>query len=307
MAQWSIYLASSVLLLMGLCLINALGGEATVKSFGSKRGSQHQYELNIASSYIALVYLYTIQMGSHTTAKQTATRILTLTLSMLALLTFAYYTTDITAEMTSGPPKIPVRNFEDITHHGYRVILSSSYLKNILAAEKPGSAKHMVYKTDIEPREKLLTMAEAFEKVATEPKTLYYSCKCAMANKRAKPYQGHLVALNLDDDGDALSSFLLLKDSEFLPLFNYYLLKAHEHGINKRIYKKHHMVFFTNQQFGMTEALPLGYSNVMFTFICLGIGLCVSLLFASIERMMKRSGKNTLSNAWSITNVPKNK
>ena len=98
------------------------------------------------------------------------------------------------------------------------------------------------------------------------------------------------------------------RESEFLPLLNYYLLKAHEHGVNKWIYRKHHMVFFTNQQFGMTEALPLGYSNVMFTYICLGLGICVSLLVASVERVMKKiSGEQKiLSTARKIfTNVIK--
>ena len=283
--QWSIYLAALVMVFMGMYLLHAMDSKGTFKSFGTKRGNQHQYELKSACSYIALVYLFTIQMGSHTSTNHTSTRMLTLTLSMLTLLIFAYYTTDITAEMTSAPPKIPVRNFEDIIHHGYRVILSSSYLESILAGAKPGSAMHIVYKTYIEPKETLMTMSEAFEEVINHPKTLYYNCKCAMANMKAKPYQGKLVALHVDDVGDAMSSFVLPSDSEFLPLFNYYLLKAHEHGIEKRIYKKHHMAFFTNQQFGMTEALPLGYKNVMFTFICLGIGICVSLLIASIERM----------------------
>ena len=124
-----------------------------------------------------------------------------------------------------------------------------------------------------------------------------------MANKRARPYQKQLVALRLDDDGDALSSFILLKDSEFFPMFNYYLLKLYEHGIEKWIYRRHYMVFFTNEQFGITEALPLGYSNVMFTFICLGIGICISLLFATIERMAKRKPgyKKNRSYAWTIT------
>ena len=303
LTQWSIYVASLVLIAIGLFFINIVNSETTSISFGSKRGHQHQYELYTPISYISLVYLYTIQMGSHTTANQAAARIISLTLSILAFLMFAFYTTDITAEMTSGSPKIPIRNFDDIIHHNYKVILSSSYLKKILASDKPGSAKHTVYKTYVEPRGKLITMGEAFEELRRDPKTLYYHCKCAMANKRARPYQKQLVALSLDDDGYALSSIILLKDSEFFPLFNYYLLKLYEHGIEKWIYRRHYMVFFTNEQFGITEALPLGYNNVMFTFICLGIGICISLLFATIERMAKRKPgykKNRLY-AWTIT------
>ena len=39
---------------------------------------------------------------------------LTLSASMLTFLAFAYFETDITAKMTSGPGKIPVKNFEDV-------------------------------------------------------------------------------------------------------------------------------------------------------------------------------------------------
>ena len=301
LTQWSIYLASLVLIAIGLFSINIVNRETTSISFGSKRGYRDQYELNAPPSYVALVYLYTIQMGSHTTADKTAARIVSLTLSVLAFVMFAFYTTNITAEMTSGPPTIPVRNFDDIIRHDYKVILSSSYLKKILASEEPGTAKHTVYKTYVEPRGKLMTMGEAFKELSMDPKTLYYSCKCAMANKRARPYQKQLVAISLDDDGDAFSSFLLLRESEFLPLFNYYMLKLHEHGIEKWIYKRHHMVFFTNEQFGMTEVLPLGYDNVMFTFMCLGIGICISLLSAAFERMVKRKPEKNRSNAWTTT------
>ena len=299
--QWGIYLGTLVLIGIGMFFINMVRSEKESISFGSKRGYRDQYELNAPPSYVALVYLYTIQMGSHTTADKTAARIASLTLSILAFVIFAFYTTDITAEMTSGPPTIPVRNFDDIIRHDYKVILSSSYLKKILASEEPGTAKHTVYKTYVEPRGKLMTMGEAFKELSMDPKTLYYSCKCAMANKRARPYQKQLVAISLDDDGDAFSSFLLLRESEFLPLFNYYMLKLHEHGIEKWIYKRHHMVFFTNEQFGMTEVLPLGYDNVMFTFMCLGIGICISLLSAAFERMVKRKPEKNRSNAWTTT------
>ena len=288
LTQWLIYLSTLSLIAIGLFFINFVKGETKSTSFGSKSKKRDQYELNTLSSYIALVYLYTIQMGSHVNADQAATKIITLTLSLLAFMMFVFYTTDITAEMTSGPPKIPVRSFDDIIHHDYKVILSSSYLKTILASEEPGSAKHTVYNNYVEPRDRLMTMGEAFKELSMDPKTLYYSCICAMATKHARPYLKQLVALSLDDDGYAMSSSRLLKDSEFLPIFNYYQLKLHEHGINKHIYKKHHMVFFTNKMFGMTEVLPLGYGNVMFTFICLGFGICISLIFAIIERMVER-------------------
>ena len=102
-------------------------------------------------------------MGEHTSANGLAIRVLSLTMAMLTFLMFMYYNCDITAEMTSGPPGIPVKNFEDVLHHGYRFIFRplmtlplhmyipcrvntySPYYQSQLAGEKPGTPKHTVY------------------------------------------------------------------------------------------------------------------------------------------------------------------
>ena len=57
-----------------------------------------------------MVCLYAIQMGSHTNSKFVSLRLLTLTTSMLTLVLFGYYANDITANMTAGAPRIPIRD-----------------------------------------------------------------------------------------------------------------------------------------------------------------------------------------------------
>ena len=71
------------------------------------------------SSYVAMLLLFVVQMGEHSSNGPTV-KVLSMTLAMLTFLMFMYYNCDITAEMTSGPPPIPVKNFEDVLHHGYR-------------------------------------------------------------------------------------------------------------------------------------------------------------------------------------------
>ena len=301
-AQWSMFVASLILLLVGLTLVDMLSDE--VKSFGTKRGNQPQYQLTLLSG-VALLFLYTLQMGSHiNTTKHLATRLLTLTISILTLLVFVYYTTDITADMTSGPAPIPVKNFEDVIYHGYRVIVASPFYKNLLANAQPGSAKHEIYKTYIEPEEDLMTVDMAFQKVATEEKVLLYYGLSSVVSKNAKPYQGQLIALKMDDMSYSLASLALQKDSEFLPIFNHYILKGLEHGIMKRIYKKHHMSFFTNELFGMTEPQALGFNNVLFPFLCLGLGIFVSVGIATVEFIKKKlfmSRTSSVMLAWSAS------
>ena len=116
------------------------GRPQTGGEFGTKRGSDRNYKLNSASSAFSMVCLFALQMGSHTNSKKLAPRLLTLTMSILTLLIFAMYTTDITTDMTSGPSDIPIRNFEDVIYHNYKVITNTPYYEDILASSKPGSA-----------------------------------------------------------------------------------------------------------------------------------------------------------------------
>ena len=285
--QWIIFFTLLVLMVIGLSVINHFSKEDTVKTFGTKRGGSHEhYQLNSIASSIVLVFLYSIQMGSHTNTKKTAMRTLTLVISLLTFLTFVYYTTEITAKMTSGPPRNPVKNFEDVLYHGYSVIVPNSYYRHLLEEAPPGSAQHQVYKKYMQnTKEEYLDRAEYYKKVATEDKTLLYeSSSTALLVKEANPYD--LEALDLDDGAvtKTYTTLALHKDSEFLQLFNYYILKGHENGIYKRITKKHYKDLFTKEHFGMREPQPLGANNVMFPFIWLCFSACFSLFMALAEK-----------------------
>ena len=131
--QWSFFFATLVLVVTGLFFLNHLTKEE------SDENSKH---LNSVLSGIALVYLFTIQMGSHLDTKQTSKRLMSLSVSVLTLMFFIFYTSDITAEMTSDSSEIPVRNFEDVIYHDYRVIVHSAFYGGLLEDAGLGTAKH---------------------------------------------------------------------------------------------------------------------------------------------------------------------
>ena len=301
--HWIIFLAFLVSMVMGLSIISFFFEDDPGKTFGTKRGNQHQYQLSSLGSAIALVYLYLIQMGSHTSTKQNAIRVLTCVISMLTFIWYVFYTTDITANMTSGPSKIPVRNFEDVLHYGYSVIAASSYYRKFLGRSKNDSAGYKVHKKYMEGIDEIIgTTADNFKKVVMEPKTLMYGSPVAILNQEAKSYRDQLQILNTDDSHITYVTLKPSKDSEFTQIFNHYILKGHEHGIYKRLYKNHHIELFTSERFGMTEPQPLGASNVMFTFVLLGSGVVVSFLVAFAEFFGKKCiTKKTSSSAWSAT------
>ena len=83
-------------------------------------------------------------------------------------------------------------------------------------------------------------------------------------------------------------------DSEFLQIFNHYILKALEGGEFKRLYRNYHMDLFTKENFEMIEAQPLGLNNVMFCFTCLGFGMCLSLIKVMMEFIIKKISKEQI-------------
>ena len=290
-SQWMIFIVFLVLMAIGLSVINALTEDQSGREFGSKSGSRKDYHLDSVPSALAMACLYAIQMGSHTDSKKLTTRLLTLTMSILTLLFFVFYTGDITAAMTSGPPDIPVRNFEDVVFHNYKVVAVSAYYEKKLANSEPSSAKHEVHKSNFEllkSEGEEYAGEKAITAVVNDPdaKTLMYSTPETLSGHTTphrKALTDQMFALKMDDAVYSIATLALQKDSEFLQIFNHYILKAFEGGEFKRLYRRYHMDLFIKDNFEMVEPQPLGPNNVMFCFIALGLGICLSLISAMIE------------------------
>ena len=277
--QWIIFFALLVACVLMMILANTW-----------RKGSSEQSKLRMALEVIATAYLFTIQLGEHVHSAYTGTRLLILTTSMLTLLMFIHYTTDITAEMTSGTPTIPIRTFEDVIHHDYKVIVPREYYGRILAAAKVGTAKYEVYKKYIEKGQE--ENNNVVKRVIAEPKTLFYGSSSSIVPGRLtteaeKALYDQVVALKMDDSVDVMAAYGLQKDSEFLDLLNHYILKEIEHGIISRTKRRYSMALYVKEQFGMAEPRPLGYENVIFAFACLGAGVVAAMLIAVVEFLVK--------------------
>ena len=118
-----------------------------------------------------------------------------------------------------------------------------------------------------------------------ESKTLLYAQKISVIPKST--YEKFLVdkihPLKMDDSSYYLLGLGLQKDSEFLGIFNHYLLKEMESGLNMRARRSLQNSFYVNEQFEMREPQPLGSNNVMFLFILLGFGLIASVTVSICE------------------------
>ena len=307
--QWIIFAMLLVLLACALSLVIVIREDDTGRSFGTKKGGNDDNELTTPYSAFALVYLYTIQMGSHTSSKQLSTRLLTITVSLLTFFMFVYYETDITAEMTSGlpeivryrfiscqswwnlisgPPEIPIKNFADVIEHEYMVTTFSDYYKTMLETAKPGSAKKRVFDHNFkykDPNENSIGLMEAIDEVVNVPKMLLY---CGpfyiLPHIQDRTLMDQLSVLKMDDVTFGTTTLPLHKDSEFLEVFNHFIIKGMETGFLERLHRRYYTDLFTSEDFGMNEPQPLGLNNVMFCFSFVALGVCFSFALAIMEK-----------------------
>ena len=294
--QWMIFIIALLLMAMGLSFIQILSEDQSHRELRAERQSHINYIFSSSISALSMVCLYTIQLGSHTNSRQMAPRFLTITACLLTLIMFIFYTGDITAEMTSGPRGIPINNFEDVIYHDYKVITMANYYENVLASAKPGSAMLEVYNNNFEKQTELDNSIQGLRKVLEDPdsKTLMFASPDSYipTNPSEKAITDKTFPLKkLDDTLYSIGTLALQKDSEFHQIFNHYILKALEGGDYKRVYRNHHMDLFVKENFELPEPQPLGVNNVMFCFISLGFGLCLSITLVMIEFLTKKLNK----------------
>ena len=87
------------------------------------------------------------------------------------------------------------------------------------------------------------------------------------------------------------NSLALRKDSEFTALFNYVLLKMQETGTMERMRLR--WIVHNSEDFGggMSEAIQLGYENVLLPFNCCAVGILVAAGMSLLERLFPKVAK----------------
>ncbi len=71
---------------------------------------------------LCFVFMQVLQLGANLNAEAKSTKLLFINISFFAYLIFTYYTCDLTARMTSGPPGNPIKSLNDVLNLGYQVL-----------------------------------------------------------------------------------------------------------------------------------------------------------------------------------------
>ena len=115
---------------------------------------------------------------------------------------------------------------------------------------------------------------------STDPKYVFGT------NEDFYPEKHKVVDLKISDAATVYGVFALIKHSEFLQMLNYHLIMRYENGALHRHHNR--WMYDANQQFGMLEPEPLGYNNVLFPFMCLGLAICTAIVIAMVEISLSR-------------------
>ena len=275
--QWAVFVS----LLVGFVLAMAIIKEISIQ--GSK--------LNNILSAITTAYLYTFQLGEHDDGRRHrgSTTVLTVTLSLLTMLIWIYYTGDITAEMTSGPGPHPVNNFDDVLTYNYEVMADSFYGKQLKSASSKAQRDvYNLYLRELKEGASIYTVKStltrlAFDTAYKDPQKLVFGPLSAYARLNSTMMAG-LTWLKIDEKSRSHAGFYLQHNSEFTQCFNHYIMKMMETGVLKRLQKKWlYTSLYVNEEFGLAEPEPLSFNNVLFLFNTLGVGIVLSVLICVME------------------------
>ena len=179
----------------------------------------------------------------------------------------------------------------------------------MLSLENPESPKGKVYKKYLKGRELVnaaATVRAAMTEVIEDPKTLMYGHIGVIQRFSTieEELRNQLFGLKIADGSWLITTNALQGNSEFLQIFNHYILRQFEHGLLTRNRRKKWL--FRSEQFGISEAYPMSLSNVIFPFIWILVGILAALSIALMEackprmkrkaqHMMPTSGESTSS------------
>ena len=268
---------------------------------------------------LVTVSLFLIQNGNQPVTRFWARRVLALTTSMLTLLVFVCYSNDITSEMTAGPPPLNVHTFDDVLDQGFEVIVVGYEYWSSFQESKSGTSQHAIYKqyfqkyegdilayfrfVDSQTAEEIEAGVEydkinkvphwffeteknlnwAAERIMNEENTLWYHDETA---KNWNAHKGKVISLKMEAAHYTYLGFALQRDSEFMAVFNHYLLKTYENGILNRLDLLHNGR--PDIKIGLNEPEPLGMDNVIFPFLLLAASFVTSTVIAVMEKLLKK-------------------
>jgi hypothetical protein len=208
--------------------------------------------------------LLLMQLDYGVVIRSLSAKILFLISGLSTYLIFTYYTSDLTARMTSGPPPVSIGSFQDVLNSGYKVMVLADTSNHIyLKTAKPDSAMSKVFKERMEgnPEAFAKTPKESLEIPLTRPNTLLFdSVMVVIVDSRYE-------ALKITDGINGQMGWAFQKNSEFTEYFNFHLFKLEESGVMYKLNRD--WTYLPTDVYWVDDAISLGYDNALFPYLIL--------------------------------------
>ena len=233
---------------------------------------------------LTLMLRLLIQIGYDLPVKNRPSKMVLLVAAVYTYLFFVYYSGDLTAKMTSEPAKLNIRSFEDVETEGYKVMISAIGHTDykIIKNAPEGSAMRRIFDAGdilVEPDDWADDMGQM------PPKTVFFAPPTTCEKKFI-----NCVPLDIVDKVSFFKALAFQKDSEFIALFNHYILRMKENGViaalKKRRWGKH------DKDYEMVEPFELGYDNVLFPYAWLAFGVIIAVSLVFGEVIVKKQARS---------------
>ncbi len=122
------------------------------------------------------------------------------------------------------------------------------------------------------------TFELGLERIDAEPETLLFGSSLGYFVDTKH------VPLRTTDGLTSYVSWAFQKDSEFTEFFNHHLQVAFEQAAADRLFRR--WTYMALEEFGVEDAIALGYIHTLFPFSVLGLGLIASVITAAAERFV---------------------
>ena len=240
---------------------------------------------SISNSVILMTRLL-LQIGYELPTRGIASKALLLIAALSLTMIFTYYTSDLTAKMTASPKEPNINSFEDVERLGYQVVgQGPGYLTySIIGSAPEESAMRRVLT-------KRYTVLKGYDEINEFAKKvgagdMKETLVWALINSHATRAVKNIVPLYIIETRNIPQTLSFEEDSELLALFNHNILKMRESGIINRI--KTSRNGNPDQFYGMSDAVVIGYENILFPFACLALGSLLAISISLVETIVRR-------------------
>ena len=271
---WALVFASVLTFTVGFLIIamsgtNRFHGFSDSESFG-------------VSNSIALSVMLLIQNQEYKVLyKSTAARVCFLFGSLVSYLIFTYFSSDLTATLTTASNIPPIKNFQDVMDKGFRVVTRESsasheWLK--MAAEGSWMQKFYLDYMHDNPEYLVTSGGEVFDKISRDSNLMYWGPDVHMVGKELQYKKYSLEETATSYDGMGIQA-----DSEYAELLNYWLHRFEESGVKDRLWAN--WTYVGEETFWEEDIEPIDEVVFSFPAFILVAGMLLSVIFLAFEKV----------------------